>query len=59
MCNLSSHFFFCISSSGNYNDSLNDAKAATELQPSLVQAIVLGKVSEKQKKKHFIEKAVD
>ena len=56
MCNLSSHSFFCISSSGNYNDSLNDAKVATDLQPSLVQAIVRGKVSEKQKKKHILSR---
>ena len=58
MCDLFSHSFFCISSSGDYNDSLNDAKVARELQPSLVQAIVRGKVSEK-KNTHFIEKVVD
>ena len=57
MCNFSSHFLFCISSSGNYNDSLNDAKVAIDLQPLLVQAIVRGKVSEKNT--HFIEKLVD
>ena len=57
MCNLSSHFLFCISFSGNYNDSLNDAKVAIDLQPSLAQAIVNGKASEKNS--HFIEKVVD
>ena len=40
----SSHFFYCISSSGNYSDSLNDSKLATDLQPSLVKAIVRGKI---------------
>ena len=35
------------SSSGNYNGSLNDAKVATDLQPSLVKAIVRGKISKK------------
>ena len=35
------------SSSGNYNDSLNDAKVATDLQPSLMKAIVRGKISKK------------
>ena len=47
MCFLSCHLIFCMSSSaGNYNNSLNDAKVATDLQPSLVKAIATGKISE-------------
>ena len=30
---------------GNYLDSLSDAKAATELQPNFLKAIVRGKIS--------------
>ena len=33
----------CIYSTGNYHDSLSDAKAATELQPTFLKAIVRGK----------------
>ena len=48
---LSSHLVSCIySSSGNYNDSLNDAKVATDLQPLLIKAIMGGKIPEKKKK---------
>ena len=67
---LSSHLVSCIySSSGNYNDSLNDAKVATALQPLLIKAIMGGKIPGKKKqqqqqqqnetKKHrFIETTV-
>ena len=67
---LSSHLVSCIySSSGNYNDSLNDAKVATDLQSLLIKAIMGGKIPEKkptttttttkQNKKHrFIETTV-
>ena len=49
---LSSHLVSCIySSSGKYNDSLNDAKVATDLQPLLIKAIMGGKIPEKKKKK--------
>ena len=37
------HLNGCIYSTGNYHDSLSDAKAATELQPTFLKAIVRGK----------------
>ena len=40
-CNLSS---FIDAFTGNYNDSLRDAKIATELLPSFLKAIVKGKI---------------
>ena len=42
--NITSPLF---SSSENYYDSMNDAKVATDLQPSLVKAIVGGEISKK------------
>ena len=37
--------FYSNSFTGNYNDSLSDAKVATDLQPSYVNAIVRGRIS--------------
>ena len=38
-------YFWIISLTGNYNDSLSDAKLAIDLQPSYIKAIVRGKFS--------------
>ncbi len=37
-------FYNCIYLTGNYHDSLKDAKSATELQPTFLKAIVRGKL---------------
>ena len=46
-------FLFIAFRAGNFHDSLSDAKAATDLQPSYVKAIVRGKESLKRNYEKF------
>ena len=42
-------FLFIDFCAGNFHDSLTDAKTATDLQPSYVKAIVIGKSQERKR----------